>query len=174
MPLTINSEQVDIMIPSQITANVTDFGDEAKTEFSKDLSLAYLSQYDNRTIYLEVVRASFRARVPKDADEAKRVMYKIDTDLKLMNSTSTVLMTVSQNAEHFTTTFTNPGNVVDIEQGLNIFELASIPKGKVNFKFTDLSGDGEALTLVDSSSSDKSFLQDAIFQFNVYIMKEGF
>ena len=174
MPLTINSEQVDIMIPSQITANVTDFGDEAKTEFSKDLSLAYLSQYDNRTIYLEVVRASFRARVPKDQAASKRVMYKIDTDLKLMNSTSTVLMTVSQNAEHFTTTFTNPGNVVDIEQGLNIFELASIPKGKVNFKFTDLSGDGEALTLVDSSSSDKSFLQDAIFQFNVYIMKEGF
>ena len=83
-------------------------------------------------------------------------------------------MTVSQNAEHFDPTFTNPGNVVDLEQGLNIFELASVPKGKVNFKFTDLSGDGQPLTLVDSTGSAKSFLQDAIFQINVYIMKEGY
>ena len=162
MPLTINSQDIDIIVPAVITHNL---GNSAATvtEFSTDLNVEYLQQYNNRTIYLETKQFGHETN---SATNTSEVHVKCVTDLKFMNSTTDTLFVTRVNVG---TGGSSDDTVTgQVEKDLGVVELAKVPGGDIKFTFKDLFN--ENLTVTNSGTKIPLF-NKVSFYFNLYIMK---
>ena len=166
MVLQINTNDVDFIVPVVVTHTFADV-DTTTTKFTADLNVEYLQQYNDRTIYLEVKRFVYE-RTPSHANHTGGEVFKCESNLKLMNSTTNSLFVSYISRVAVETLYAEMENV-------QLLELAKIPGGNIEFKFLKANNEGIVTYMNEANgvgTDPRSIFSECAFYFNLYIMKE--